>query len=474
MRAAGLLVLAVLFPACAHATVIFTEVMYDYPGSEGSGDHDWVEIYNDGSSAIDLGGSTVRFMERGNNHLIASFDGNTTILATGAVAVIANNPTQVKLDFPGIGLLLDSSFSLTGTSTALGIIVDGVNVSPTTYTPLASASNLGNSLQFVSGSWTAATPTPGTYAGASTPSDSSTPSAAATVSSNTAPPEYMPIPTLRILTGGDRTVSSGADAAFTSTVYDSKGNRRDEALVKWSFGDGMQRTGANVFHSFYDPGEYIVTVRATTSDGGDVRSDIVVTVKSASIRIAAVSSRGITLANDDSRTLDLSLWRLAMGGREFKIPADTQILAGRTVLFPSQIIQLPVTDSAQLLYPSGEVVAAVYPKTMVAQSFSSTSVSEGDRQPSVSEVSYEKVQTVGNRKASPAVGTEVTIHNNGQAVTAPREVTNSSTPRGATLLAASAEAASPPNSGFTSLFRSPWTLSFLGVMAIAGGAFILL
>ncbi len=472
MRAAGLLVLVILFPACAHAAVTFTEVMYDYPGSEGSGDHDWVEIYNDGSSAIDLAGSTVRFMERGNNHLIASFDGSTTILAPGAVAVIANNPIQVKLDFPSIGLLLDSSFSLTGTSTALGIIVDGVNISPTTYTPLASASNLGDSLQLVSGNWTAATPTPGTYAGASTSSDSPAPSTAA-VSSSAAPPEYMPIPILRILTDGDRTVSSGADAAFTSTVYDSKGNRRDEALVKWSFGDGMQRTGANVFHSFYDPGEYIVTVRATTSDGGDARSDIVVTVKSASIRIASVSPRGITLANDDSRTLDLSLWRLAMGGQEFKIPADTQILAGRTVLFPSQIIELPVTDSAQLLYPSGEVAAA-YPKTMMVQSLSSTPVPQGDRQLSAPEVSYEKVQAVGNRKASPTVGTEVTIQKNEEAVTAPREVTNSSTPRGATLLAASAEASPSANPGFPSLFRSPWTLSFLGVMALAGGAFILL
>lgn len=453
------LVLAILFPVRANAAIIFTEVMYDYPGSEGSGDHDWVEVYNGGQSAVDLGGSSVRFMERGNNHLIASFGGSSTVLAPGAVAVIANNPSQVKLDFPGIELLLDSSFSLTGTTTALGIIIDGVNVSPVTYAPAAGASNLGDSLQLVSGSWVAAAPTPGTYGGASAPAADATPPAEKTPSGG-ASTEYIPTPRLRILADGDRTVSSGADTTFSAVVYDDKGNKRNESFVQWSFGDGMQRTGADVLHAYADPGEYLAVVHASTPDGGEARSEFIVTVRNAGIRIASVSVRGITLANDDTRTLDLSLWRLLRGGREFRIPSDTQILAGRTVLFPARIIDLPSGDSASLLYPSGEV-AAVYPGTTISRM--------QDAQPSAPAERYERVQAV-----EPIINTRTDTRTYEEAVTAPREVTNSLTSRGAAMLTASAESAPAARTGPPSLLRSPWTLSFLGIMAVAGGAFILL
>ena len=471
MRTIGLLLLTILFPVYAHAAILITEVMYDYPGSEGSGDHDWVEVYNNGQSTIDLGGSTVRFMERGSNHLITSFEGGSIVLAPGAVAIIANNPSQVKMDFPSIGLLLDSSFSLTGTTTPLGIIVDGVNVSSSSYVPVASASNLGDSLHFTNGNWIASTPTPGIYADSSVPAESPLVATIAPVAvspASTAPPEYIPIPKLRILASGDRIVSSGADTSFTAVVYDSKGNKRDEALVRWSFGDGMQRTGANVLHAYYDPGEYIVIVHATTSDGGDARSEIVVTVKNAGIRIASVSSRGITLANDDSRTLDLSLWRLDVGGKEFKIPADTQILAGRTILFPSQVIDLPSTDSASLLYPSGEM-ADTYPKT---SSVSHTPISSEDRQPSVSVMSYKKIQTV-EQGVSPITSTSVIIKKNEEAVLAPAVVVKPIT-AGASVITALAETVPATDARSPGLFRSPWTFGFLGVMVLAGGAFIFL
>ncbi|MCX6787557.1 MAG: PKD domain-containing protein [Candidatus Kaiserbacteria bacterium] len=279
----------------------------------------------------------------------------------------------------------------------------------------------------------------------------------ATASASDTPPEYIPIPTLRIFAGTDRTVSSGADTPFIAVVYDGKGNKRDEALVRWSFGDGMQKTGANVLHAYYDPGEYIAVVHVSTSDGGDARSELLVTVRDAGIRIAAVSSRGITLVNDDSRTLDLSLWRLSMGGQEFKIPADTQILAGHTLIFSSRIIELPIADSASLLYPNGEV-AATSPSGMAT-------VSE-DRQPPVPVVSYKKVQTV-----EPIISTRTKVQSHDEEVRAPAVTTE----------LAAVGAALPPGKSvpvtdtkLSGLFHSPWTFSFLSVMTLAGGAFIFL
>ncbi|HEY4501219.1 MAG TPA: helix-hairpin-helix domain-containing protein [Candidatus Paceibacterota bacterium] len=263
-----------------------------------------------------------------------------------------------------------------------------------------------------------------------------------------APPEYIPIPTLRIITGGDRTVSSGADTAFTATVYDSKGNKRDDAIISWSFGDGMQRTGASVYHQYYNSGEYLAVVRAKTSDGGDMQNEIVMIVKDASINITSMSSRGITLTNNDSRTLDLSLWRLSMGGKEFKIPADTQILAGRTILFPSQVIELPIADEALLLYPSGEV-ATVYPPVQIMQ-------------PSSPQTSFNKVQTV-----EPFISATTNIQTHDEAVSAPTAAAELAAVGAALPAAAPAE---QPRTG--GLFSSPWFYSLLGVIALAGAAFI--
>lgn len=480
MRTVGLLLLTIFFPAFAHAAVIITEVMYDFPGTEGNGDHDWIEVHNDGQSAVNLGGSA-RFMERGNNHTITSFEGSNVVLAPGVTAVIANNPTQVKIDFPNIGILFDSSFSLTGTTTALGIIIDGVNVSPITYTPIANASNLGDSLQLVNSNWIAATPTPGTYTNSSdssnsdsTPPDASSDTASTTATATPASPvgggyaEFAPIPTLRIIAGDIyRTVSSGADVPFIATVYDGKGNKRDDAVVTYAFGDGMRRTGGSVFHKYYDPGEYIAVIHAVTPDGGSAQNEIIVTVKDASIKIASVSARGITLMNNDSRTLDLSLWRLSMGKQEFKIPENTHILAGHTVLFPSQVIELPVADSAFLLYPSGEVAAA-YPAVTVAPQANVVS------QPSPNAVSYKKVSEV-----EPITNASANIQTHEEAVGAPAAPTQPVGAAGAALSPQTLPVEVPAsNVGTVSrsigIFKSPWTLGFLGVVALAGTAFIFL
>lgn len=286
-------------------------------------------------------------------------------------------------------------------------------------------------------------------AASSTPSVATSTPSETTLSSGGGEPEYLPIPTLRIIESVARTVSSGADTAFTVSVYDSKGNRRDDASVIWTFGDGMRSTGASVYHQYYSPGEYLAIVRAVTPDGGKAQKEIVVVVKDASIRIASVSARGIALANRDTRTLDLSLWRLSQNGQEFKIPEDTQILAGRTILFSPRVTGLPGAEIASLLYPSGEV-AAGYPEAAAVQ-------------PPAPVVSYKKVQ-----KVEPITSTRTDVQSYEETGLAPAATTELAAAGAALPDVSTAETRSG------GLFRSPWTLSFLGLMTLAGGAFILL
>ncbi len=476
MRIVGLFALTIFFPVFAHASIIITEVMYDMPGTEGGGEHDWVEVFNAGEEAVDI--SSYRFFEAGTNHTLKLDQGSAT-LPSGGYAVIASATSTFLIDWPSFnGTLFDSSFNLNSMGELIGIRVDSSDTtSDFTYSPIEVATDNGSALQRVSVSGTsfvAGTPSPGTGSLASSSSgsldtslspdpSSTTLTATAPSSLSSSPPEYIPIPTLRIITSGARTISSGADTAFTAVIYDGKGNKRDDATVTWSFGDGMRRIGASVFHAYYSPGEYIVVVRATTSDGGDVFIESVMTVKDVSIKIASVSTRGIALANNSSRTLDLSLWRLSMGGKEFKIPTGTQILAGRTTLLPSQIIDLPVSGSASLLYPSGEV-AASYSETLAAVSAPLT-------QPFVSKTSFNKVQAV-----EPVINTKTNIQTYGKAVLAPTAATEIAAV-GAAFPASpefEQELASAADGRVSGIFSSPWTLGFLGVMVLAGTAFILL
>lgn len=421
MRAVCLLILTILFPAFAYAAN--PPVLTTYTLS-----HD--TIYPGATFESGLATTT-------------SIDIAFSEQVKASIKIVSSGGSLVKSLYSSSGVTNPTPKIWDGTTT------DGARAADGTYTILISATSTAMNVAMSDSSRMVVVAASGTGS-TDAPADAMDTPVAPSVGSS--PPEYIPIPTLRIVTTGTRTVSSGADTAFTTVVYDGRGNRRDEATVTWSFGDGMRRTGASVYHKYYEPGEYIAVVRATTSDGGDERSEMIVTVKNAGISIAAVSPRGITLTNTDVRLLDISLWRLSAGGKEFKIPEDTQILAGRTVLFPSQVIDLPFSGAAALLYPGGEV-AAVYPKPAPLP-----------EQPFTPITGFNIVQ-----KVNPITSTNRNIQTHEDAVVAP---TAQAEPAAVGAVAAVAEA--PIANKEMGIFRSPWTLGLLGVILLAGSAFILL
>ncbi len=427
MRIAGLLALALFFPPFAHAA--------DPPAL----------------TAYTISHDTI----------YPSAAAGSGLATTTSIDIAFSEPVKVSMKVISVGgAVVKSLYSSSSVTNPAPKTWDGRNTAGTliddgTYTVLISATSTATSVPMTDSSRTvtvASSDAPASPDGSSDASDTTTPS-----TSGGGPTEYLPIPVLHIVTAEDRTVSSGAESAFTAAVYDGKGNKRNDAVVAWSFGDGMRRAGASVFHTYYGPGEYLAVVRATTPDGGEALAEVVVTVKDANIKIASVSSRGIGLTNNGTRTLDLSFWRLSMGGQEFKIPEHTQLLAGRTTLFPSQVIELPVADSARLLYPSGEV-AAVYPAAAVAPAGGGPA---SGGQPSVGTASYQKVSEV---EPILSARTNAPVHD--EAVSAPAAATE--------LAAVGAALPTASSSRASSIFKSPWTLGLLGVIALAAGAFVLL
>lgn len=384
----------------------------------------------------------------------------SNLATTTAIDIAFSEPVKASIKIrASSGAIVKSLYTSSSVTNPAPKIWDGTNTAGTpvdagTYTVLIAATSTSTSLAMSDSSKTvvvALVPSDSGTSDTDLSSDTADPQPPASSGSGT--PEYLPIPTLHLIESVPRTVSSGADVAFSAVVYDGRGNKRDDVVVTWSFGDGMRRVGASVYHQYYSPGEYLAVVRATTPDGGAVQEEVIMTVKDASIRISAVSARGIALTNRDTRTLDLSLWRVVSGGQEFRIPEDTHILAGRTIFFSPHVTGLPVAETASLLYPSGEV-AASYPETPVMRA-------ETSAQPPAPVVSYKQVQ-----KVEPITSTRTDVQSYEETGLAPTAATEL-----AAVGAALPESSSSPAAG---VFKSPWTLGLLGVMATAAAAFILL
>lgn len=242
----------------------------------------------------------------------------------------------------------------------------------------------------------------------------------------------------------------------------TKGGAPDlSARIVWSFGDGSATEGSSVEKTYRYVGTYLVKVTAT--DGTTTAQDeFIVSVKPAVVRVAAVSGDGITIANDSTDRLDLSLWRLSAGTGSFRIPDGTALLPNTSVLFPSSVTNLPVAlDSTSLAYPGGIVAARYMPPPASASMQAALAA-----QPSEGIASSSLMQTV-----EPIISATSNIQAHEEAAHAPAAATELAA-AGAALAPAQADA--PAKSRAAGIFHSPWTLGLLGIMALAGGVFILL
>lgn len=140
-------------------SVRINEVMYNPSGSDS--DHEWIEIYNNGSD-IDIRGW--KFFENNQNHGLTLKQGNWTI-KNNSYAIIAEDWDTFLLDYPNFNVtLFDSSFDLKNSEGEFIAIKNGTTyfISNLTYNISIGANGDGNSLQLVNETWYALTPTPGT------------------------------------------------------------------------------------------------------------------------------------------------------------------------------------------------------------------------------------------------------------------------------------------------------------------------
>lgn len=367
---------------------------------------------------------------------------------TAYAALVNINTADATLleTLPGIGPSKASAIITYRTQHGLfATISDIQNVSgigPSTYGQIESLITVGDDSSTTADS------------GGSDASSASTTEAAAPASSGAA--TWTPPPSaLSVSISASRNALLEVPLHLSAQAQMKSGTADPSATITWSFGDGSAAEGTAVDKTYRYPGTYLVEAAAT--DGSTVGyATAVVVVGTAQVRIMSVSGDGVTLANDAAAGLDLSDWRLSAGSGSFRFPNGTVILPGSSVLFPNTITDLPVAFDATLAYPDGALAARSAPPAAPAQP------------PAPATSSQEKQATASaatNNLSAPA--------HEDEAVSAPTAATELAAVGAALPPADESDAPqAAPVLSPTKLLHSPWTMGFLGILALAGGAFM--
>ncbi len=353
---------ALLAPVTTHASVLISEIAWMGTAVDNGSFCEWVELANTGTDSVSLSGWTLMTADGG---MSVSLTG--TIAAGGFYLLERATPTACLDPVPGIDADLSRTFG-GGLSNAGEILVlaqgsteiERINASGGWEGVVGGESERKLTAQRNGDTWVTALATP-----RATNATESLAEVAATSTSSSVTKKVAgnPVPYLLIETGGDRIVSTRAHTLYEPIVYDSTGRHVRTAKLSWAFGDGSKHVGQVVDHAYRESGEYLVAIRAQDGYSRGV-SSLIVTADPAEIEIADISEKGIALRNSDTRILDLSWYQLTSGKQRFTIPRDTQILPGRTVIFPPSVTKIASTTTSALLhYPSGEVAFTYAPAT---------------------------------------------------------------------------------------------------------------
>ncbi|PCI19164.1 hypothetical protein COB64_04200 [Candidatus Wolfebacteria bacterium] len=341
--------------------------MYDLEGSDS--DREWIEITNTGSNDIDL--STWKFYENTTNHALTPFQGGN-LISPGDFAVIVDKAETFLIDWPNfLGLIFDSSFSLSNSGEVLEIRdSDLLTIHQVTYSSADGAQGDGNSLQ-ISGndiSSGVATPGAGSSGGGSGGSGSGSGSSG---SGSSIPPPVIYGDSSSSLSAqiiASTTVVAGVITNFESNIKDVNGATLTQGKYYWNFGDFITREGdrsQKFTHTYEYPGDYVVVleyykkVNAKEPDAIDRR---LIKVIPANIEISSVGDEDnffIELSNTGSYELDLSKWVVRVGSQSFSIPRNTIMLPKKKVFFSPKATGFTYSDEkVEIVFPGGEVASS--------------------------------------------------------------------------------------------------------------------
>ncbi len=380
------LVLAFFFLSCrsVFAGLTINEIMYDLSGSDSvnSKSREWIEVYNSNSTDISIDASKWRVFDGGANRTING-EVNFSVPALGYV-IFAGDKDTFLLDHPGFtGVVYDTGItSLNNTGATLKILdQDGSSVDLVTYGSAQGGAGDGNSLQKISGSWSGATPTPGTANETITPPPPPPPPPADNSSSsgnnNTgsssggSAPKTVEIQKTKTQITAKALGFVGLPLSLDATTFGSSGELLRYGKYFWNFGDGDSKEAEVVYsgkftHTYFYPGDYVVSLSYYSnyySNIPDASDQIIIKIIETNITISRVGDEKdffVELSNNTDFNADLSGWFLMSDRKNFNIPRNTILAAKKKMIISPRITNFSVADknTLKLMNSAGEVVFA--------------------------------------------------------------------------------------------------------------------
>ena len=357
--------------------------MYDPAGSDTG--REWVEIKNDTSGPIDISG--YKFLESlsASNHSLTLIQG-TALIPAGGFLIISNDTTKFFLDYPNFSgnLFKVSITSFNNSGNTVTLKDSNLNVVDTfIYSSAVGASDDGNSLQKISGSWSPATPTPGSTNDPVAPPSSSPPSNSSSSGNNTNP-------SVVATTGGNgedpalknnkksqkiETKIIAKNFVFSGVPLELKvvstgyyGEVLPYGKYYWNFGDGdsKQMTSNEMekfSHIYFYPGEYSINLEYYMNYYGenpDAVDKFVVKVIAPSVVISSVGDEKdfyLEITNNGDYEADISKWILENNRTNFVFPKNTILGVKKKIIISPHISNFVFSDgdSLRLMTPQREV-----------------------------------------------------------------------------------------------------------------------
>ena len=392
----------------AHASVVINEIMYDAEGA----DIDWIELYNDASSAQDITGW--KFGDASSaNHVInvppANGGQGSMTIPAGGYAILTGDANAFLSAHSGFSdVVLDTTMSLTNTSSTISIreTSNGAAVDSVTYSSDQGASGDGNSLQLIDGDWTPGTPTPDAENSADTNNnddDTDTTTLADTDDDSSVKNEIVaPRFTADII--APKIIMSNTPTPFEAFVRQQDGTDIQSGTYIWNMGDGTsyEKKGNEEFtHTYLYTGDYAVHLEffdksRTVPYRPDDVDDLVVHVVTSNLVITTNTDGGIVISNKNSRDVVLDGFTIRAGTSAFVFPKHSVLLAGKSVTFAPARLGLPVSASVALVTPAG-ITESTYPNTIAKTSQKSSQV-----------LSYREVTEINAQEALAIGATDTT------------------------------------------------------------------
>jgi len=338
MRRIPILVLGwfLIAPSFTAGAVVIQEIAW--MGDSDSANHEWIELHNTGSTAVDMAGWELR--DSGNLHL--DLEG---IIEPGAYVVLERNRSSENYLFNPPFLIYTGALVNTGATLSLyqadGTIIDQV-AGGENWQNAGGDNTTKETAQLSRDGWITAPATPG---------------AATVVAANavsTAATKNPPVATSDavILTGSETTVSRkqsspevtdrlrlsirtpaavyvGQPTTFSVSATGVIPVINNSLTYTWNLGDTHTAESDTVTHTYSFPGQYVVSVRAVYATH-EATTRQTITVLPITLSLNQAASGAVHIHNDSPYEVDISGYRL-VGARQVVFPPRSAIVPHGTI-----------------------------------------------------------------------------------------------------------------------------------------------